>query len=428
MHAYTSRFSAYAVYLIFEALASLSLATISTVNMVYQIEAARLNPLQLVLVGTTLESVAFVCQVPTGVLADVFSRRRAVIVGAFLVGLGFVLEGSFPRFDVILASQVVWGVGITLIDGAEQAWIAGEVGEERVGRVFLRGTQVGLIAGLLGAVISVSLASFRLNLPIVSGGVGVILVAVFLLFFMPETRFRSASQEEERRTLKEMARTLREGVRVVRVRPMLITILLIGLFYGLYSEGVDRLSTAHLLVDFAIPAIGQLKPVVWFAVISIMGTLLALAGSEIVRRKVDTSHQRSLILTQVALNIIGIGSLLLFALAGNFFMALGTLFAFQAYRSVNDPVYTTWLTLNSDEKVRATIISMRGQIDAMGQIVGGPPVGAIGTLVSLRAALLTSCAILSPVLLLFAYAFRRVGKRAPVNDTAGEEEVAPVPS
>jgi DHA3 family tetracycline resistance protein-like MFS transporter len=76
--------------------------------------------------------------------------------------------------------------------------------------------------------------------------------------------------------------------------------------------------------------------------------------------------------------------------------------------------------------VRATIISMRGQIDALGQIAGGPPVGAVGTLVSLRAALVTSCAILSPVLLLFAYAFRRVGKQTPVNDIAGEEEIAPV--
>jgi DHA3 family tetracycline resistance protein-like MFS transporter len=428
MHAHTSRFSAYAVYLIFEGLASLSLATISTVNMVYQIEVARLNPLQLVLVGTTLETVAFVCQVPTGVLADVFSRRWAVIVGIFLVGLGFVLEGSFPRFDVILASQVVWGVGITLVDGAEQAWIAAEVGEERVGRVFLRGTQVGLIAGLLGAVISVALASIRLNLPVVSGGAGAILVAVFLLFFMPETHFHSASrQEEERRAWKEMGKTLRESLRAVRVRPMLITILLIGLFYGLYSEGVDRLSTAHLLADFTIPAIGQFKPVVWFAGIEIVSTLLALAGSEIVRRKVDTSRQRSLILTQIVLNVIGIGSLLLFALVGNFFLALATLFAFQAYRSVNGPVYTTWLTLNSDEKVRATILSMRGQIDALGQIAGGPPVGAVGTLVSLRAALVTSCAILSPVLLLFAYAFRRVGKQTPVNDIAGEEEIAPVP-
>jgi MFS transporter, DHA3 family, tetracycline resistance protein len=425
MHASTSRLSAYAVYLTFEALASLSLSTIFTVNMVYQIEVARLNPLQLVLVGTTLESVAFICQVPTGVLADVFSRRRAVILGVFLVGLGFVLEGSFPRFDVILAAQVLWGVGITFVDGAEQAWIAGEVGEERVGQVFLRGAQIGLVGSLLGAVLSVGLASIRLNVPVVSGGAATLLIALFLLLFMPETSFHPAAGDE-RGKWKEMAGTVRDGVRVVRIRPMLVTILLIGLCYGLYSEGVDRLSTAHLLADYTIPAIGQFKPVVWFGVISVVSTLIALVASEVVRRRVDTNRQRSLILAQVVINIAGIGALLMFALAGNFFLALAALFAFKAYRDVNDPVYTTWLTRNIDAKVRATVISMRGQVDAIGQIAGGPPVGVIGTLLSLRAALVASSVILSPVLLLFAYAFRKAGKHGPVVDPLGEGERAPV--
>ena len=43
-------------------------------------------------------------------------------------------------------------------------------------------------------------------------------------------------------------------------------------------------------------------------------------------------------------------------------------------------------------------------MDAFGQIVGGPPVGYIGTAFSIRAALLASSALLLPVLLLYAYA------------------------
>ena len=60
-----SKLSAYTVYLIFAALFNLSFSTIVTVNLVYQVEVAKLNPLQLVLVGTTLEVVAFLFQVPT---------------------------------------------------------------------------------------------------------------------------------------------------------------------------------------------------------------------------------------------------------------------------------------------------------------------------------------------------------------------------
>ena len=61
--------------------------------------------------------------------------------------------------------------------------------------------------------------------------------------------------------------------------------------------------------------------------------------------------------------------------------------------------------------VRATVISMRGQVDAFGQTVGGPPVGFIGNAFSIRAALLASGALLSPVLLLYTYAARKIKKR-----------------
>jgi DHA3 family tetracycline resistance protein-like MFS transporter len=407
-----SKLSAYTVYLIFSGVTSLSGSLISTVNMVYQVETARLNPLQLVLVGTVLEFVAFVCQVPTGVLADIYSRRLAVILGTLLFGMAFVLEGSFPRFDVILVSQILFGIGATLSDGAEQAWITDEVGEMRIGHVFLRSTQVGLLAGLLGAIISVGLASIRINIPIVIGGALSIGVAGFLLLFMPENNFHPISKAE-RRTWRDMGNTFRSGLHVVRGRPILITILLIALFYGLYSEGFDRLWTAHFLTNFTFPTLGQLKPVVWFGIISVVGTLLTLGATEVVRLWVNIAQQRILIRALFVINFLAIVCLLVFALVGNFFLAVAAVLLFKVFRTVNDPVYTTWLTQNIEAKVRATVISMRGQVDAFGQIVGGPPVGYIGTTFSIQTALLASCALLSPVLFLYAYAARKVREKLP---------------
>lgn len=407
-----SKLSAYTVYLIFSGVTSLSGSLISTVNLVYQVETARLNPLQLVLVGTVLEFVAFVFQVPTGVLADIYSRRLAVILGTLLFGMAFVLEGSFPRFDVILVSQILFGIGATLSDGAEQAWITDEVGEMRVGHVLLRSTQVGLLAGLLGAIISVGLASIRINIPIVIGGALSIGVAGFLLLFMPENNFHPIAKAE-RRTWRDMGNTFRSGLHVVRGRPILITILLIALFYGLYSEGFDRLWTAHFLTNFTFPTLGQLKPVVWFGIISVVGTLLTLGATEVVRRWVNIAQQRILIRALFVINFLGIVCLLVFALAGNFFLAVAAVLLFKVFRTVNDPVYTTWLTQNIEAKVRATVISMRGQIDAFGQIVGGPPVGYIGTTFSIQTALLASCTLLSPVLFLYAYAARKTREKLP---------------
>ena len=75
---------------------------IFTASMVYQVTVAQLSPLQLVLVGTTLEASVFLFEVPTGVVADVYSRRLSIIIGTVLIGLGFLLEGSLAIFWTIL--------------------------------------------------------------------------------------------------------------------------------------------------------------------------------------------------------------------------------------------------------------------------------------------------------------------------------------
>ncbi|HEU5226599.1 MAG TPA: MFS transporter, partial [Ktedonobacteraceae bacterium] len=209
------RFSANAIYLIFSGSSSLFFALIVTVNLVYQVEVAKLNPLQLVLVGTALETVSFIFQVPTGILADLYGRRLAVIIGTLVIGVGFILEGSIPRFETIVLAQGLFGIGATFTDGAEQAWIAGEVGEDSVGGLFVRATQIGLLGSLLGALFSAILASVRLNLPIVIGGCLYVALALFLIFFMPERGFQRVPKQE-RPSWQHMTETFRAGIRLVR--------------------------------------------------------------------------------------------------------------------------------------------------------------------------------------------------------------------
>lgn len=66
-----------------------------------------LDPLQMVLVGTALESSIFLFEIPTGVVADTISRRTSIIIGVFLIGSGFVVQASFQSFVFILIAQVI---------------------------------------------------------------------------------------------------------------------------------------------------------------------------------------------------------------------------------------------------------------------------------------------------------------------------------
>src|SRR3712207_7145810 len=72
-------FRAYPVYLGIKGASALFFMLWATVASVYRIEEVGLDPLRLVLLGTALEVAILVFEVPTGVLADTYGRRRSVI-------------------------------------------------------------------------------------------------------------------------------------------------------------------------------------------------------------------------------------------------------------------------------------------------------------------------------------------------------------
>lgn len=396
---------AYPVYLIYSGAWALFFSIIVTVNLVYQVETAGLTPLQLVLVGTTLEATTFLFEVPTGVVADVYSRRLSVVIGVVLFGLGFIVEGLFPVFAVILLAQVVWGVGYTFISGAGEAWIVDEVGEARAGHVLLRGSQAAMAGNLAGAPISVALASIALNVPIIAGGALYLLLALFLALRMPETAFHPTPCSR-RGSWHTMAGTFLDGARLVRGRPLLLTILLVAAVLGAASEGFDRLNTAHFIDNIGLPSLGPLKPVVWFGVMSVAGSLLGIGGVSIMRRRLDTKNDAAVTRTLFALTAVRTLATLVFALAGSFSVALIAYWTGGVLRRVAYPINSAWLNHHIDSRLRATVLSMNGQADALGQIAGGPAIGVLGDL-SLRAAIAASGLLLLPALALYARAGRQ---------------------
>jgi len=400
------KWEAYKVYLILRGMSALLFAMIFTYSSVYQVTVAQLSALQLVLVGTMLELTVFVFEVPTGVVADVYSRRLSVIIGYLLIGLGFVVEGAVPLFVTIMLAQVLWGFGYTFTSGATEAWIMDEIGEKAAGGAFLRGEQAGQIGALVGIGIGMALASVRVNLPIVVGGALLMGLGASLTLVMPETGFKPRPKEE-RTTWQNVVHTLRDGLGMVKRRPALKTILLVGLFYGLYSEGIDRLWVKHLIDDVSLPALGNIDPLMWFGVIRAVGMVVSIGSIEVVRRRVNTGRAISIVKTLFVITAILIVSVIGFAWVRGFMLALLAYWLVMATRSMIGPIYTAWVNQRLDSAVRATVISMSGQVDAIGQILGGPVIGLIGNLFSVVAAITVSGLLLIPVLGLCGRALRR---------------------
>jgi DHA3 family tetracycline resistance protein-like MFS transporter len=93
-----------------------------------------------------------------------------------------------------------------------------------------------------------------------------------------------------------------------------------------------------------------------------------------------------------------------FALSPYLLLALVLYLVIAALRNVSTPLQTAWINQKLDSRVRATVHSMFGQVDAIGQIAGGPGVGLVANLVSVAAAISTSGLLLVPALFLIGRA------------------------
>jgi DHA3 family tetracycline resistance protein-like MFS transporter len=408
---------AYWVYLGTEAAGSFSFMMVLTAAGLFMIQVAHLDALQLVLVGTTLELSAFLFEVPTGVLADTVSRRLSVIVGTALIGLGLIVWGAWPLFGTILIGQVLWGIGSTFTSGATEAWISDETGNLETGRIYIRGAQLGWLAGALGIVGSVPLAAaWGLQAPILAGGFGYLLTALALVFVMPERRW-SPVPRQGRSMVRSMGDTLRRAAATVRLVPALLTILAISFVAGAASEAFDRLRELHILSNFALPANPQLPVIAWFAVINLVSLVASIAAVEIARRRIDTETHLGAARTLLVLHVILIGMVVAFALAVSFEMAALSYLVTRIVRRVAMPIASAWINLGLSSDVRATVHSLNSQADALGQIAGGPLLGWLAVAAgSTRPAMLAVAVILAPSLYLYLRTIRLHGHDLVVDE------------
>ena len=186
---------------------------------------------------------------------------------------------------------------------------------------------------------------------------------------------------------------------MIHKRPSLGSILWIGLFFGLYSEGLDRLWVAHLVKNINLP---YFDPVIWMGLIWGMSMLLTYAAVNLVQKFINMANIQLLIKGLMISSALILIFLVSFGLVNVLWIAICLYLAIDILRQLNEPLYTTWVNHKLDPSIRATIISMSSQMDAFGQIAGGPITGWIGRRYSIRAALITSSCLLSPVLYFFS--------------------------
>ena len=381
------------VFLAISAASGFAMSMIATLSGLYLITDVGLGPLQLVLVGSVLEGTVLLCEVPTGVVADAVSRRLSVIIGFFLFGAGFLLY-AVPSFPVVLAGQVVWGLGATFVSGANVAWLVDEVGEDGARPLFLRAAQLGQMSAFGGIVAAVLLGSVALGLPVAMGGVVFLALGLWLVGSMVESH-RPHGHASVGAAVRATLRSTREAA---HLRPVLLLVLAVAVLHGASTEGFDRLWELQLLQAVDLPDVGSLGITPWFGLLRAVGLAIAIVATSVVRRRLRTATSdasvRALLVTAL-LFAVAMGA---YAASTSLVAAVLAYWFVVAVRGVHTPLFTSWVNTGLVSASRATVNSLGSQADALGQVGGGPVLGWIAAARSVRAALGVAALFALPVL------------------------------
>ncbi|GLY46579.1 MFS transporter [Lentzea sp. NBRC 102530] len=214
---------------------------------------------------------AVVFEVPSGALADRFSRRSCLVVSGVLQALGHAAWIVFPSFWGFAAGFVLWGLGGTLQSGSFEALVydglAANGDEDRYGRLNARIDTIELISQVPVAVMATVLFS--------TGGyelAGWVSVVVLLASSVIALRFpepeRGGGDEDELGYLDTLRTGLRASVPIKRA------VLAVALVYAI--DAFEEYFTL-LAQDWHVPT-------VWVPMATIGVPLLGAAGASLAGR------------------------------------------------------------------------------------------------------------------------------------------------
>lgn len=96
---------------------------IGAINAVYLI-AGGLSLSDLVFLQAVFSATVLLFEFPSGVLADLWSRKWVVVTGTLLCGLFYILLLGAPNLFLLVVAEIAYGIGLCLISGAFEAWVA----------------------------------------------------------------------------------------------------------------------------------------------------------------------------------------------------------------------------------------------------------------------------------------------------------------
>lgn len=154
---------------------------------------------------TVLESWCMFCmlllEIPTGVVADYFGRKRSIQLGLIFQALGFAIYVSMPNFYIYMLGEATVALGFSLISGADEAFIYDTLKnfnkESESKKIFGRVDSIGFAGAMIAAPLGSFLAQkLGLQYPMLLMFIP-LCSALIAISFLKEPAFKEANTKKE---------------------------------------------------------------------------------------------------------------------------------------------------------------------------------------------------------------------------------------
>ena len=335
--------------------------------------------LQDVFILKSVYSIAAVTlEIPSGYLADVWGRRKCLIMGCILFFCGYLCYAFTATFTAFLMAELLLGIGQTLVNGADSALLYDTTVHYKRENQYLRYegriTMIGNFAEALAGIFGGLLAVYSLRFPFYGQAI-IAFMGIPAAFVLKEV----TSTHKIQSPFSAIIRIIKYSLFTNR-----------QLCYNIMYSGVIGAATLTM-AWFVQPVLMHLKtPTSYFGIIwTILNLTVGIAAlySDKIEKYFGMKKMNLLILVFIVGGYI--------ALAYNLsYVGLVVLFIFYIFRGLATPILKGYINQITFSDMRATVLSIRNFVIRLIFAAIAPFIGWLNDMYSLQTALLVSSVVI----------------------------------
>ena len=167
-----------------------------------------LSLIEIGIINTSYMFLVFLLEIPTGVIADVVSRKLSIVIGTGLYILAPLIYFFSSTFIWFLMAELTIGLGMCFVSGALEAWVKDKLDEtgepHNLGELYSQYFMVKRICVIIGGTLGGLVAIYGMRSVWLIAGIGEAIGFVIILFVMKDCHLNKPDKSLKSSLLSSM--------------------------------------------------------------------------------------------------------------------------------------------------------------------------------------------------------------------------------